>query len=175
MKIIKKIFLPLFVSLSLLVSCGFGDEMKKISKLESELFSEDGMLKQAVAVELVDAYSSYAKNNPEDVNAPAMLFKALDISLNIDGYNYQKTVDLATYIVDTYPDYEMSPMALYLKAYIYEDKIRDFEMAKFTYNQFLEKYPDNPMCEEVRTSMKNVGIPYMELIHEWENSGSELR
>lgn len=158
------IFLVVFFA-----SCGNDINMEKINSLESMMLDENGMLRNDVGLQLVDAYILYVEKNSEDENAPNILFKALDLSVNLQSDDYSKSIEIADMMVEKYPNHEMSPMALYLKAFIYEELMRDNENAEKAYKEFLEKYPDNPMAEEVRFAMKNIGIPTLELIRQFEN------
>ena len=133
------------------------------------MLDKNGMLRSDVGMELVDAYVLYAKENPTSEEAPNYLFKALDISINISTNDYNKSIVIADQIVNKYPDFEMAPMALYLKAFVYEDKMHDYGKAEETYREFMEKYPNSPMLGDVKASLRSIGIPPYDLINLFEN------
>lgn len=149
-------------------SCGNDNTMKKIQELESKMLGNDGMIKNDVGLELIDAYVLYAEKNSKDEIAPDYLFKALDISVNLKLNDYSKSIEIADMIVSRYPDHNLAPMALYLKGFVYEELMHSNYNAEKAYNEFLEKYPDNPMVEEVKASLKNIGISNLELIRRFE-------
>ncbi|MBE6336528.1 MAG: tetratricopeptide repeat protein [Lentimicrobiaceae bacterium] len=163
----KRIFLSLFVALMLL-SCGDKIRVKKIKKLESKVFAKGVELKEENVINLVDAYLLYAEQNPDDAKSPDFLFKALDVAVGINAEGPQKAIEVADILIEKYPDFEMTPMATYIKGFVYESVVGDLDKAKAVYLQFLEMYPDNPMAEEVRTVVDNLGIPLEELIKTFE-------
>lgn len=163
----KRIFLSLFVALMLL-SCGDKIRVKKIKKLESKVFAKGVELKEENVINLVDAYLLYAEQNPDDAKSPDFLFKALDVAVGINAEGPQKAIEVADILIEKYPDFEMTPMAMYIKGFVYESVVGDLDKAKAVYLQFLEMYPDNPMAEEVRTVVDNLGIPLEELIKTFE-------
>lgn len=172
----KRLLLSILVVV-FFASCCSDKTMEKINALESSMIDGNGVLRNDVGMELVGAYVKYAKKNSEDEKAPDYLFKAIDISVNLVSYDYRKSVEIADMIVSKYPDHELAPMALYLKGFIYEELMHDEDKAKQAYNEFIEKYPNNPMVEEVKASLSNVGVSDLELIRRFEmlNSDSDIR
>lgn len=152
----------------MLLSCGDKIRVKKIKKLESKVFAKGVELKEENVINLVDAYLLYAEQNPDDAKSPDFLFKALDVAVGINAEGPQKAIEVADILIEKYPDFEMTPMAMYIKGFVYESVVGDLDKAKAVYLQFLEMYPDNPMAEEVRTVVDNLGIPLEELIKTFE-------
>jgi TolA-binding protein len=85
----------------------------------------------------------------------------------------QATIALFDRIINEYPDYEKSPSALFLKAFVYEDQLQDLENAKHYYELFLEKYPESEFADDAEVSLQNLGKSPEELIREFEEKGSE--
>ena len=152
----------------MLLSCGDKIRVKKIKKLESKVFAKGVELKEENVINLVDAYLLYAEQNPDDAKSPDFLFKALDVAVGINAEGPQKAIEVADILIEKYPDFEMTPMATYIKGFVYESVVGDLDKAKAVYLQFLEMYPDNPMAEEVRTVVDNLGILLEELIKTFE-------
>ena len=73
-------------------SCNNETPSEKIARLEPHLFGADGSVNKEVGIELADAYVAYVKKNINDEVSPDMLFKAIDISMNLNGGNPQKTI-----------------------------------------------------------------------------------
>lgn len=163
----KRIFLSLFVAL-MLFSCGEKITVEKINELESKAFAKGVELSEENVVNLVDAYLLYAEQNPEDAQSPDFVFKALDVAVGINAEGPQKAIEIADILIEKYPRFEMTPMAMYIKGYVYEIIVGDLDKAKAVYLQFLEMYPDNPMAGEVRSVVENIGIPLEELIKTFE-------
>ena len=77
------------------------------------------------------------------------------------------TIDIVDLMIETYPQHMLAPMALYIKAFVYES-VDDIPSAKETYRLFLEKYPNDPLVEDVKASLRNAGIPLEELVRQFE-------
>ena len=140
---------------------------EKIARLQPQMIGADGSVNKEVGAELIEAYMACAKENPQEETSPDMVFKALDVSVNIYLDNPQKSVDIVDYMIATYPQHYLAPMALFVKAFVYE-RVGDIPNAKETYRDFLNKYPDSPMAEDVKASLRNAGIPLEELVRQFE-------
>ena len=163
----KRIFVLLSLALMLL-SCGEKMSVEKINELESKVFAKDAVLSSENVVQLVDAYLLFAKQNPGDEQTPDFLFKALDVAVGINAEGPQKAVDIADVLIENYPDFEMTPMAMFIKGFIYENMIGDLKNAEATYRQFIEKYPESPMVGDVKATVENMGLSPEELIRKFE-------
>lgn len=166
----KRITLLMIAFLAIaMTSCDKSEKDKNnILTLEKTLVDEKGVLNAESAGKLIEAYTTYAKKYPNDETSPDFLFKAVDISVAYNALNPQKTIDVANILIDNYPDFNMAPMAMFIKGFIYENQMQDYEKALETYQQFLERYLDNPMATDVQTTIKNIGIPLEELIKTFE-------
>ena len=166
----KRITLLLIVFLAVaMTSCESQEKTKKdIFTLEKTLVDENGALNAASADKLIEAYKNYAEKYQNDAVSPDFLFKAIDISVEYNALNPQKTIEITNLLIENYPDFNMTPMAMFIKGFIYENQMKDYEKALDTYHQFLERYPDNPMAADVQTTIKNIGIPLEELIKTFE-------
>ncbi len=165
----KKILLILSLAL-MMVSCGQKMTVEEINKLESQVFAKDVKVEKENVVKLVDAYVLYGKQNPDDVKSPEYLFKALDVAVGINAEGPQKAIDIADVMIEQYPDFEMTPMAMFLKGFVYENMMTDYEKALDTYHQFLERYPNSPLVNDVKSTIENVGLTPEELIKKFEEN-----
>ena len=165
----KRIFVLLSLALMLL-SCGEKMSVEKINELESKVFAKDAVLSSENVIQLVDAYLLFAKQNPNDQQTPEFLFKALDVAVGVNAEGPQKAIDIADVLIEKYPDFEMTPMAMFIKGFVYENMIGDLQNAEMTYRQFIEKYPNNPMVEDVKSTLENLGLTPEELIRKFEEA-----
>ena len=165
----KKVLLSVFVVLMML-SCGEKMSVEKINELESKVFAKDAVLSSENVIQLVDAYVLFAEQNPNDQQTPDFLFKALDVAVGVNAEGPQKAIDIANVLIEKYPDFEMTPMAMFIKGFVYENMIGDLQNAEMTYRQFIEKYPNNPMVEDVKSTLENLGLTPEELIRKFEEA-----
>lgn len=163
----KRIFVLLLVT-AMMLSCGEKMSVEKINELEAKVFTEGVSFEKENLIQLVDAYLLFAKQNPSDSQSPDFVFKALDVAVGTSVETPQKAIEIADVLIEKYPDFEMTPMAMFIKGFVYENKLGDLQNAEMTYRQFIEKYPDNPMAADVEASIKNIGIPLDELIKTFE-------
>lgn len=165
----KRIFVLLSLALMLL-SCGEKMSVEKINELESKVFAKDAVLSSENVIQLVDAYLLFARQNPNDQQTPEFLFKALDVAVGINAEGPQKAINIADVLIEKYPDFEMTPMAMFIKGFVYENMIGDLQNAEMTYRHFIEKYPNNPMVEDVKSTLENLGLTPEELIRKFEEA-----
>ena len=165
----KKQLLSIFVALMML-SCGEKMSVEKINELEAKVLAKDAKPTKDNVVQLVDAYVLFAEQNPNDSQSPYFLFKALDIAVGVNAEGPQKALEIADVLIEKYPDFEMTPMAMFIKGFVYENMIGDLQNAEITYRQFIEKYPDNPMVGDVKSTLENLGLSPEELIRKFEEA-----
>ena len=165
----KRIFVLLLLA-AVLFSCGEKMSVEKINELESKVFAKGAVLSAENVIQLVDAYVLFAEQNPNDQQTPDFLFKALDVAVGVNAEGPQKAIDIANILIEKYPDFEMTPMAMFIKGFVYENMIGDLQNAEMTYRQFIEKYPNNPMVEDVKATLENLGLTPEELIRKFEEA-----
>ena len=154
----------------MMLSCGEKVSVKEVKELESKVLAKGARPTKDNVIQLVDAYILFAKQNPNDSQSPEFLFKALDVAVGVNAEGPQKAIDIANVLIEKYPDFEMTPMAMYLKGFVYENKLGDLHNAEITYRQLIEKYPDNPMVEDVKATIENLGLSPEELIRKFEEA-----
>lgn len=172
----KKTITLLFTLMVALASCNFPgkeSEMKvvndSIASLEKEIFDPNkDNLDYAKARVLIGLYEKAAELNPKSEDAPEYLFKAADLSINVQTPN--ETITIYDEILVNYPDFDKAPAVLFLKAFVYDDQLHDYVNAKKYYEQFLEKYPNNEFTDDAEISLKNLGKTPEELIKEFEKN-----
>ena len=161
----KKISFVLFIAL-FFAGCNSNDPAKKIEKLEKQLFTTENAIVPEVASDLVSAYCDYADANPNDAMSPEYLFKAVDVSMNLN--EPQRTISIIDRLIADYPDYPRTQAALFIKAFIFETRYNNLDMAKKLYEQYLEMYPDGEFAESCRASIENLGLTPEELVKKFE-------
>ena len=165
----KKLLLSVFVVLMML-SCGEKVSVKEVKELESKVLAKGAKPTKEEVIQLVDAYILFAEQNPDDAQSPDYLFRALDIAVGVNAEGPDKAIKIADMLIEKCPDFEMTPMAMYLKGFVYENIVGDLQNAEMTYRQFIEKYPESPMVEEIKFTIENLGLSPEELIRKFEEA-----
>lgn len=154
----------------MMLSCGEKMSVKEVKELESKVLAEGAKPTKEEVIQLIDAYILFAEQNPDDVQSPDYLFRALDIAVGVNAEGPDKAIKIADVLIEKYPDFEMTPMAMYLKGFVYENIVGDLHNAEMTYRQFVEKYPESPMVEDVKATIENLGLSPEELIRKFEEA-----
>lgn len=161
----KKILVLAFIAL-VLAGCNNYDPAKRIEKLEKQAFATDVAIVPEVASDLVSAYCDFADANPDDAMSPEYLFKAVDVSMNLN--EPQRTISIIDRMIADYPDYPRTQAALFVKGFIFETKYNNLDMAKKIYEQYLEQYPDGEFADDCRASIEFLGLSPEELVKRFE-------
>lgn len=149
------------------VCCNNNNPAKKIEKLEKQVFATDKAIEPDAASDLVSAYCEFADANPNDAMSPEYLFKAVDVSMNLN--EPQRTISIIDKLMADYPDYPRTQAALFVKAFIFETKYNNLDMAKKLYEQYLELYPNGEFADDCRASIENLGLTPEELVKKFES------
>lgn len=172
---LHRFFVPLyFMGFLVLMSCGSSDKDLKaeIEQMEDSLFADvTKMIDKSLAQELINKYIEFADAYPNDPETPATLFKAGDMSMNLNMS--QQAIQIFDRIMKEYPNYDKTPQCLFLKGYIYENDFRDLQKAKEIYEDFLVKYPDDDFADDAEISIKNLGKSPEDLIREFEEKAKQ--
>jgi len=162
------------VSFVVIVSCNSPKEkeMTEQEKLQQEIVDKEKQLFKTevadpkLADEMIKKYVAYVGKYPDDSLAPEYLFKASEIAMNFD--KAQDAITYLTQIEEKYPKFDKYPACIFLKAFVYENYIMDFEMAKLYYTQFLNDYPDHKMAKDAESALLFLGVNDEELIDLFE-------
>lgn len=161
-----KRFFPLLLIALFFVGCNNYDPAKRIEKLEKEVLSTDNAIVPETANELVSAYCDFADAYPKDAMAPEYLFKAMDVSMNLN--EPQRTISIIDRLVDEYPEYPRTQAALFMKGFIFETKYNNLDMARNLYEQYLQQYPDGEFADDCKASIEFLGLSPEELVKRFE-------
>jgi outer membrane protein assembly factor BamD (BamD/ComL family) len=149
------------------VACSSDDPARRIEKLEKQLFTTEQSVDPLVADDLVTAYCDYATHYPDDPMSPEYLFKAVDVSMNLN--NPQRTIAIVDRMLRDYPDYPRTQAALFVKGFIFETYYGNLDMARKIYEQYLELYPNGEFADSCRSSIENLGLTPEELVRKFES------
>ena len=142
--------------------------LTNIQQEEKALFGDDAAkIDRRRALKLVDDYQQFAGRFPNDTAAPGYLFKASDISMNMGKPG--QTVAIFEKLIKQYPDYNKIETCYFLRAFVYDDQLKDYKKARQYYQEFLKKYPDSDFADDAAMLLKNMGKTPEELIKEFGN------
>ena len=153
-------------------SCGQGSNPKKqIEKLESEVYNDKfnfDVKGIATAKELFKSYIGYANANPNKEETPGYLFRAADLSMNLNMPD--SALKYYNEIIYKYPSFAKVPESLFMLVFIYENYKQDYGKATKIYKQFIEQYPNHEFADDAAKCIENMGKSPEELIKEFEKN-----
>lgn len=146
--------------LCLLAGCSMSKEkqQEKIDSLEQRVTAGDTSAQQ----ELFKCYDKFIGQYPEDSLAPEYLFRKAGI-LRVEKQGDQ-ALDALAEIVNRYPQSPRVVECYFLRGLIYEEVFYDQTLAKKSYLNFIERYPDHPLAENARYAIRYLGMSTDEII-----------
>ncbi len=143
--------------------------LKEIDALEAKLRQAKLVTDEMPAAkELVKKSQTFSELHPQNEKTAAVLFKAADVARGIGEYG--KAIQLWGKVWRGYPDFDKAPDAVFMQGFTYENNLMDIQNAKRYYLQFIEKYPKNPLREQVIIALKNLGKSPEDLIKEFQKN-----
>ncbi len=141
--------------------------VQEIKLLEDTLKAKaDKQINRELARELVDKSVIFSEAFPEDELTPAYLFRAGNVAVGIGSF--KEAVGYFEIIHQKYNSYDRAPDALFMEGFTYENHLNDKENAKRCYNDFLEKFPDDQLADQVRVVIENIDKTPEELVKSFQ-------
>lgn len=128
-------------------------------------------INRATSLAYVDACEAYALVNPNNPNTAGYLFKAAEVAKSLR--TFPKSLSLYDWIIQDYPDYEKMPTSLFLKGFIIENNLGDDEKARQVYNEFVTRFPNHELADDVQFLIENLGKTDEEILEMIEQKRQE--
>ncbi|HOY30941.1 MAG TPA: tetratricopeptide repeat protein [Bacteroidales bacterium] len=166
----KKInFIILVLIVFLVTSCTQSKEkmVKEITAMEKALFSGNNTIPDKTKVnEMVALYKKFADQHPKDSLSPVYLYKAANLQMN--NSQNEDAVALLDILIKNYNDFSKLPEVYFLKAFIFENNIKNIKKAREAYTDFLQKYPKHDLADDAMISIDNLGKTPEQMVMEFE-------
>lgn len=114
----------------------------------------------------ITAYTRFVSNFPDDTMAPVCLFDAANISMSLN--QYQRAINLYDTISTKYPTFKRSADCIFIRGFIYDDKLKDTAKARAMYQMVIDKYPHDSIASQARAAIAILGKSYDEIIKGFE-------
>jgi outer membrane protein assembly factor BamD (BamD/ComL family) len=141
--------------------------MNEIKEMEKQLYTNNAALPDTAKTnKLIKIYIEFADEFPKDTNTANFLYKASNLSMNIN-----KDENAITYldrVIKDFPDYRELPETYFLKAFIYDNNIRNMNKAREAYMAFLQKFPKSDLADDASISLDNLGKTPEQIIIEFQ-------
>lgn len=165
----KKIAL-IFSIFLIITACSKQQQAKdEIKKLEEKVFVDTlkSTVNSAVCEDLLKQYKAYADQYPTDSLSAGYLLKGGQISMAANQPH--RAIEFYTSLVNGYPSWHRTNEALFLKAFIYENTIKDMSKAKQSYLQLIQNYPNSEFADDAQACVNMLGKSLDEIIDAFES------
>jgi TolA-binding protein len=142
----------------------------KIKEMEKVLYASE-VLDVNKAKQMIRLYDLYHKNYYNDNVCPDYLFKAGEISENINQFN--RAADFYRMCCAEYNDnFKLRGECLFRLGNMYDYKLNDYIRAKQTYNQVIEQYPKTQLAKDAAAAIKMMGKSDVDMVREFERKNT---
>ena len=142
--------------------------VEEIKQLEDTLSAgSEQKIDRKLAVELLGKSTLFAEKFPEDEQSPAYLFRAGNVAVGIGAF--EDAVGYFQAVHKKYESFHRAPDALFLEGFTYENHLKNIEKAKVCYQDFLTRFPDDELAEQVKLVLENIDKTPEELVKGFQN------
>lgn len=153
----KNIKLLSTLSLSILLTFCGGKTDKEIFDNALEL-ANNKKYDEAVVIfeQLADDYQK-SELAPKALFECAKMYQGKVIKSLEAEESLKKSVDFYKKINKLYPNSAEAEKSLFMAGFILANELEDFDNARTTYQQFLEKYPEGDLSDDAKIELENLG------------------
>ncbi len=119
----------------------------------------------------VDASEAAVMANPNMPQAAEYLHRAAETARTLR--NIPKAITLYDWIIEKYPTDKRGATSLFLKAFTFDNDLKDYVSAKKYYEEFLAQYPNNEFTPSAKFLLENLGKSEEELKQILEKKSKE--
>lgn len=148
----------------------FEERVAEIDKHSAILFSDSLNFNSKSANELLAAYQEYIQFHSFETNSLDYEFKAGELAKALNKPHV--AIKHFNNLRARKPDHEKAGLALFYKAMIIGDMLHEDELAKATYQEFIDTYPDHPFVESAKASIELQGKSLDEIVKGFEEKNS---
>ena len=172
MKKTLKLMLVAMMAFGMMACGGKKITEEDLKKVEAALFNDDMTANPEAVSEAVEKFCQFAKQNPDNPNAPEWLFKAFEIS--VSQKDTQKSEEICNQLMKNYPNYDKTPFGMFMLAsFIYDDQQKDLDKARGMYEKIMTDYPESEIIPSVEASLKFLGMTAEEIVKQFEAQAQE--
>lgn len=117
-------------------------------------------------VEVAEGYADIVRAEKPDKYV-ALTLKAAGVAKSMGAP--AKAVQLYAQVAEKMPEHPKAPTALFLTGFTYDNDLKDLEKAKKAYEDFLQRYPNDPdYADDARQSLRLLGKTPEQIIEEFQ-------
>lgn len=141
--------------------------VKEIDAKEKALYANNSPVPDKTKIkEMIASYEKFVDQFPKDSLAPVFLYKAANLEMNSDLN--KEAIALLDVIIKDYTGFAKLPETYFLKAFIYDNNMKNINKAREAYTDFLKKFPKSDLADDAMISLDNLGKTPEQIIKEFE-------
>lgn len=146
-------------------------DRKELQTIDSSLYAIKDTFNTTLAKQAMMKFAEFAENYPDDSLAANYLFKSAQLaqSLNLGS----QTIIYLDKIITKYPDFKKISTCYFLKGFVYDNILQDIKNAKKSYQEFINKFPNDDFVNDAGALLENLGKSPAELIKSFEDKNKE--
>lgn len=117
-----------------------------------------------IAFNYVDACEAYALVLPKSEQTPEFLFSAAQTAKLLQTYD--KCISLFDWLTDKYPTHPKAESASFMKAFLFDNDLKDSATAHRFYKEFISKYPKSEFVDDAEVLINNLGKSEEQILKE---------
>ncbi len=137
-------------------------------ELAKTMFPDTGnSYNKDIAFNYVDACEAYALVLPKSEKSPEFLFSAAQTAKLLQ--TWEKCISLFDWIIDKYPTHPKAENSAFMKAFLFDNDLKDTANARKFYLEFISKYPKSDFVDDAQVLMSNLGKTEEQILHDLQN------
>lgn len=143
-----------------------------LNQLSYAMFNDSLLrLEPDLAYAFIDGCEAYSIVNRGEPESAEYLHKSAETLRSLRAID--KSLVVYDKIIEQYPDHPRASQALFLKAFTYDNNLKEFDSARKYYTVFLEKYPNDDFTSSANFLLENLGKSDDELIEILQSKGNK--
>jgi len=134
--------------------------------------ANSGALNEEESRNFVLLAEKLADKYPEDTLAALPLYRAAEVVRALS--DPKKAAAIYERIHNDYPDFSKAPESLFMLAFTYDEDLKNYDLAKATYEKFMKLYPDNVFAESTPMLLENLGKSDEEILQQLEKKQENM-
>ena len=146
----------------------FEERVAEIEKYSTLLYEDSLKFNVVYAKALLNAYEVYIRYHSFEAISKDYQFKAGELAKSL--HQPHKAIKHFNDLLERDPEHKKAPVALFYKAMVIGDMLHEDELAKATYQEFIDQYPNHSFVESARQSIKLQGKSLEEIVAGFEKN-----
>jgi outer membrane protein assembly factor BamD (BamD/ComL family) len=148
----------------------------EVSKLLMDNFNavsdpNTGALNLAESREFTRLARKLAEKYPGDTTVALPFYRSAEVVRAMN--DPKRAAAIYKDVASRFPNFSKAAEAMFMLAFTYDEDLKDYDSAKATYTEFLEKYPTHSFADDTEMLLKNLGKSDEEILRELEEKVKE--